>query len=125
MAIIISDTIKNKANIIVDLEDQDREIIWIEIKQGTNKTFIGTYYGPQKNAPSEKIEREMSQIHKLKTQGRGILTGDFNAKINIKQENCNQQTSRNGKHLEKLITHRNDTNNTGDQAMDVNQTEHT
>ena len=42
VAIIISDTIKNKANRIVDLEDQDQEIIWIEIKQGNNKTFIGT-----------------------------------------------------------------------------------
>ena len=108
MAIIISDTIKNKVNRIVDIEDQDQEIIWIEIKQGNNKTFIGTYYRPQENAPSEKTEREMSQIRtqilKLKTHGRVILTGDFNAKIYIKQENCNQQTSRNGKHLEKQIT---------------------
>ena len=108
VAIVISDTIKNKTNRIVDIEDQDQEIIWIEIKQGNNKTYIGTYYGPQENVPSEIVEREMSQIrtqiHKLKTQGRVILTGDFNAKINITQENCNQQTSRNGKHLEKLIT---------------------
>ena len=45
-----------------------------------------------------------TQILKLKTQGRVILTRDINAKIYIKQENCNQQTSRNGTHLEKLIT---------------------
>ena len=63
---------------------------------------------PKKMHLQKKIEREMSQIRtqilKLKTQGRVILTGDFNAKIYINQENCNQQTSRNGKHLEKLIT---------------------
>ena len=64
-----------------------------------------------------------TQIHKLKTQGRVILTGDFNAKINITQENCNQQTSKNGKHLEKLIRannrHGNDTNNTENSTRDM------
>ena len=32
-----------------------------------------------------------------------ILTGDFNAKININKSNCQQETSRNGKLLEKLM----------------------
>ena len=53
------------------------------------------------------IDREMNelrtQINRLKQEGGIILTGDFNAKINIDQPNCKQATSRNGKYLEELI----------------------
>ncbi len=108
MAILIDENLQNKTSRIEYLEDQDQEIIWIEIKQGTNKTYIGTYYGPQENAPPEAIEREISQlttqIQKLKSQGRVILIGDFNAKISINQAQCKQESSRNGKYLEELIS---------------------
>ena len=83
------------------------EIIWVEVKAGKNKLYIGTYYGQQENTPIENIDREMNelrtQINRLKQEGGIILTGDFNAKINIDQPNCKQATSRNGKYLEELI----------------------
>ena len=44
-----------------------------------------------------------TQINRLKQEGDIILTGYFNAKINIDQPNCKQPTSRNDKYLEELI----------------------
>ena len=68
---------------------------------------IGTYYGHQENTTTEDIDREMNelrtQINRLKQEVGILLTGDFNAKINIDQPTCNQPTRRNGKYLEELI----------------------
>ena len=107
VAIAIRQDIVKSVSQVLDLEDQNQEVLWIELKHGQQKTFIGTYYGRQENATKEDVETEFSQlnaqINKLKDLGQVILTGDFNAKINIEQEHCKQQTSRNGKLLETLI----------------------
>ena len=90
-----------------DIEDQNQEIIWTQIKNGTKKIHIGTYYSPQESATLETIEREYSQlttqINKLKETGSIILTGDFNAKLEINNSKAHQKESRNGKHLKELI----------------------
>ena len=92
--------LNNITNKVTDIEDQDQEIIWTEIKQGRQITYIGTYYGPQENTPIEEVDREISQIrtqiNKMKQKGGIILTGDFNAKIKINNDNTQQNESRNG-----------------------------
>ncbi len=49
------------------------------------KTFIGIYCGPQESAPNEEVQREYdtlkSHITSLKQNGKVILAGDFNAKL--------------------------------------------
>ncbi len=96
-----------KATQVTDLEEQNQEVIWVEIKHGNQKTYIGCYYGPQESAPREEVEREISQLKtqiiKLKKQGRVILTGDFNAKLEINKTNQQQKISRNGQQLLELI----------------------
>ncbi len=107
VAILISNTMKTQTSRVTEIEDQDQEIIWIETKQGTHKTYIGCYYGPQESTLTDEIEREMSQLQtqiiKLKKNGSVILTGDFNAKLEVSTANHKQNESRNGKHLRKMI----------------------
>ena len=107
VAIITKQNLNNHTNRVTEIEDQNQEIIWIEIKNGKQKTYIGTYYGLQEHAPIEEVEREMSQIttqiNTLKQKGRIILTGDFNAKLEINTNNTKQNESRNGKILNDLI----------------------
>ena len=78
VAIITKQNLNNITNKVTDIEDQDQEIIWIEIKQGRQITYIGTYYGPQENTPIEEVDREISQIrtqiNKMKQKG-GIILG--------------------------------------------------
>ena len=92
---------------INNLEDQDQEILWIKLENGRTKTHIGIFYGPQEKCSNEEAERQyaqlMAQVNKLRTQGEIILMGDFNAKLEIKRDNINQEISRNGKLLEKMI----------------------
>ncbi len=111
VAILIKNSQKNITTRIDQMEDQNQEIIWIEIKQGKNTTYIGTYYGPQKATNLETIENEFSQIttqiNRIKNKGRIILTGDFNAKIKVDRSDCMQTTSKNGKQLEKLLEEQN------------------
>ena len=107
VAIAVRQHLTKNVTQVLDLEDQNQEIIWAQVKHGNQKTFIGTYYGLQETANKEDAENEFSQltsqILKLKEKGEVILTGDFNAKININKNNCQQETSRNGKLLEKLM----------------------
>ena len=65
--------------------------MWIQINtHQNNKLYVGVYYGKQEKEHIETVEREFSQLRsqitKLKTQGPIILTGDFNAKIKIENE---------------------------------------
>ena len=95
-----------------NIEDHDQEIIWIEVKKNRNdKIFIGTYYGKQEKEDRGTIEREYSQIqtqiNKLEKEGPIILTGDFNAKLEINRPEATQKQSNNGKHLQDLIDRKN------------------
>ena len=95
----------NNTSRIENMEHNNMEIIWVEVKAGQNKLCIGTYYGHQENTPTEDIDREMNELRTTnqQTESRGgiILTGDFNA--NIDQPSCKHPTSRNCKYLEELL----------------------
>ena len=97
----------SKCTPVTDLEDHDQETLWIEIKTRKTKTYIGVFYSPQENCSAAEVRRQYSQLQsqiiKLKQYGNIILTGDFNAKLPIKNEKVTQNKSRNGTHLEKLI----------------------
>ena len=112
IAILVSEQLKNKTKNIQSLEEDDTEILWVEVETHGKPTFVGVVYGKQENAPIEEVERQFqtitTHILTLKQKGKIILTGDFNAKINIRKTNydgtpVNQETSRNGKLLEKML----------------------
>ena len=107
IAIAVRNDLTNNATLVDDLEDQDQEVIWVEIRSGPPKQFIGVYYGTQENSPIEETEREYSQlttqIHALQQRGGVILTADFDAKLEINDNHIRHNKSRNGKLLGKLI----------------------
>ncbi len=116
MAILVRNDIMNKVRTIDKIEDKDIEILWIKILKGDKNsvdTIIGVYYGPQESENAEKTERQYNiittQILTLSQEGDIILTGDFNAKVEIKQQNISQEQSRNGKYLENMVAHTNST----------------
>ena len=69
---------------------------------------IGVYYGKQEQAPEEQIREEFSklttQINKLKQNGEVILTGDFNAKLEVNNDQAKQNQSKNGKITTDFLT---------------------
>ena len=104
VAITARNDINNKVTKVTNLEDDEQEVVWVELKKNMkDKIYIGTYYGKQEKAPREEIEREFSQlstqISALKKKGEVIITGDFNAKININEGDIKQKLSPNGKQL--------------------------
>ena len=62
---------------------------------------IGIYYGKQEQAPEEQIKEEFSklttQVKRLKQNGEVVLTGDFDAKLEVNKDQSKQKQSRNGK----------------------------
>ena len=78
---------------------------------------IGVYYGKQEQAPEEQIREEFSklttQINKLKQNGEVILTGDFNAKLEVNNDQAKQNQSRNGKIMADFLK------NTGHQPISL------
>ena len=109
VAITVRNDIKQNSQLVDDLENNNnQEIIWIQINLNRrNKIYAGVYYGKQENTPADEVEREMSQLRaqitKLRPKGHIILTRDFNAKININQEEAKQSASRNGLKLEETL----------------------
>lgn len=107
VAILIRNDIKQRTKIVTDIENNDQEVLWIEFQTNNQQLYIGIFYGPQENTPIEETERQYSQlttqIEQLKRKGEIILTGDFNAKLKTQTETINQNESRNGKLLRKLI----------------------
>ena len=90
-----------------DLEDEEQDVVWVEMKLGPKeKIMIGGYYGKQEKENAEVIDREYSQLDtqlsKLEKEGECILSGDFNAKLQISEENHKQEISNSGKRLKKL-----------------------
>ena len=107
VALLIREDIYHLTKKVEDLEDYDQEIVWIQIENARAKTFIGVYYGPQEKCSNEEAERQYTQItaqiNKLKPKGQVILMGDFNAKLEIRNEYVTQAQSRNGLHMQKMI----------------------
>ena len=91
----------------IELETTDAEVCWTRIKMGKQDIYVGNYYGKQESAPVDTVQMEYDQllahVLKLKTLGEVILMGDFNSKIGIKTDKCEQNTSRNGAMLEDMI----------------------
>ena len=106
VAITVRNDIKQSTHLVNDLENNNnQENIWIQINLNRrNKIYAGVYNGKQESTPANEVEREMlqlrAQITKLRRKGHIILTGDFNAKININQDEAKQSVSRNGLKLE-------------------------
>ena len=107
VAILARNDIKHLIKPVDNLEDYDQEITWIELINVT-KTYIGVFYGPQEKCTNEEAQRQYSQlttqINKLKLSGEIILTGDFNAKLEINTTNIRQERSKNGKYMQEMIT---------------------
>ncbi len=76
-------------------EDEKTEVTWIELKTRPKPIYIGAFYGPQENSPIEETNRIYdtldTQTNTLKTEGEVILVGDFNAKLEIKNEIVRQE----------------------------------
>ena len=112
VAIAARNDIKNK---VKDSRDndivlKDIEITWVTITDKYNKSMhIGAYYGKQEGHNVEETQREYdeitTQIINRKHTGDVVLTGDFNAKIEIKENNgkIKQNQSRNGKMLQHTL----------------------
>ena len=107
IAILIRDDLANKVKGTNHLDQGDSEVLWVEVATTPSPTFIGVYYGPQENSPSEEVERQYQTLTNhlitLSQQGNVILTGDFNAKVSINHKATTQKLSRNGKLLEKML----------------------
>ena len=71
----VREDLKNKTQILDDLEDDNQEILWVKIAlTQKDNIFIGIYYGKQETAPIDDIEKYYSQLksqkNKLKLQGK-------------------------------------------------------
>lgn len=86
------------------------EITWVTITNCNNKILhVGIMYGKQEGFSVEETQREYdeltTQIMTRKRTGDIVLTGDFNAKLEIKdrQNKIIQNQSRNGRMLQQTI----------------------
>ena len=70
---------------VENLEDQNQEVLWVQLKSFHETTFVGVYYGKQETDKREEVQTEYSQlqaqVHKLEQIGEVILQGDHNAKL--------------------------------------------
>ena len=117
VANLIRDDVKHTCQQVTDLEDQDQDICRIKMQINNSAIHIGTYYGKQEQAPEEQIKEEFSklttQVNRLKQNGEVILTGDFNAKLEVNKDQAKQKQSRNGKIMAEFLQ------NTGLQPMSL------
>ncbi len=91
-----------------DIEtDESTESTWIKISTRPKPIFIGAFYGPQEKTTKQKVEDIYTtletQVTQLENQGEVLLTGDFNAKLEIRNPQGQQEESRNGKILQQMI----------------------
>ena len=112
VAITARNDIYQRISMVVDIEDEDMDVVWVEVRKNQKeKLYIGTYYGKQENEKREEIEREYeqlnTQINIFKAKGEVILTGDFNSKLKISIRGEEQHQSANGIHLQRLIENNN------------------
>ena len=79
--------------------------------------LIGIYYGKQEQVPEEQIKEEFSklttQVNRLKQNGEVILTGDFNAKLEVNKDQVKKKQSRDRKIMAEFLQ------NTGLQPMSL------
>ena len=111
VAIAIHNNITKQVSVIENLEtDDDTEIIWVAVKNKISvkekNLAIGVFYGPQENENREKVEKiysvVTSQINSIKQNHEIILTGDFNAKLQVNTNEIVQNESKNGTILKQM-----------------------
>ena len=100
--------IASKITKIENMEDDEQDIVWVEMSQTKNKKLhIGCYYGKQENDKVDTLDKEYQQLDtQLSTiipKGEAVLTGDFNAKLGINEDNYQQECSKGGNRLKELI----------------------
>ena len=110
VAILVRNDIKHRCQQINDLEDQNQDICWVQIQTNNSAIYVGVYYGKQEHAPLEEIKAEFAQLTaqviNLKQRGEIILTGDFNAKLEIKtgsSHNTKAETEQSWKNSSKTL----------------------
>ena len=79
----------------------------MQIQTNNSAIYVGVYYGKQEHSPLEEIKAEFAQLTaqviNLKQRGEIILTGDFNAKLEINDGEITQHKSRNRTIMEEFI----------------------
>ena len=101
VAICARQDIANKLTKIEDLDEQEQEIIWTELKNTKKEiTQLAVYYGKQEKENRNTIQAEFqnlaTQVNQTKSKGEIIMSGDFNAKLENNTENHKQKLSPNG-----------------------------
>ena len=80
---------------------------WINLKSRPRNIAIGVFYGPQNNDKAEKIKdiyyELETQIKQKAKENEIIIGGDFNARLELKNEAGNQTENSNGKKLQRII----------------------
>ena len=112
LGILVSETIANNTTENNSLDDHELlESKWIRIECRPRNIAVGVFYGPQENEKVEKVKEIYNalshQIHQILDECDIVLAGDFNAKLKISKETCEQAESRNGKILQEMITENN------------------
>ena len=112
VGILVSEKIANNTTENNNLDDHELlESKWIRIECRPRNIAVGVFYGPQENEKVEKVKEIYNalshQLHQIQDECDIILAGDFNAKLKISKENCEQAESRNGKILQEMITENN------------------
>ena len=106
--LVRNDLLNKMEKIEPDLDEQNNitEVLWIKIKTQI-PIHIGVVYGRQEADNPEKLDLQFqeltTQINKLQQEGRVILMGDINAKLEIKKGQCHQTESKNGQRLRELM----------------------
>ena len=112
VGILVSEKIANNTTENNNLDDHELlESKWNRIECRPRNIAVGVFYGPKENEKVEKVKEIYNalshQLHQIQDECDIILAGDFNAKLKISKENCEQAESRNGKILQEMITENN------------------
>ena len=97
--ILIRNDIIHTCQQVTDLEDQNQDVCWAKNQMDNSVIHIGVYYGKQEQAEDirDEFAKLTAQVIQMKQQGEIILTGDFNAKIAIPEDESIKKKAEMGK----------------------------
>ena len=102
MGLLISDKLCKNT-----VEYPNLETKWIKLECRPKDIAIGVFYGPQESKTVEKVREIYSnleiQIKQKSKDNNIIMGGDFNAKLQVDNNNHKQTQSRNGITLQEMI----------------------
>ena len=115
VGILIANKIANLTTEDNSTDEENTETKWIKLECKPKNIAIGVFYGPQEKTKQELVKSIYNcletQVSLQMSGNEVILGGDFNAKIEIDNNEIKQKQSRNGKLLQRMIE------NTGLQAI--------